>query len=96
MIKLSGHLTFRLKIRKINKEIPQKILKKPEELYFDQVTKHWIAIKKLEYARKIRPMVAVYDKMNGDAEIITVYPTDKNEILTRVEKGRWTHEKQEN
>ena len=95
-IRLSEHLTYRVKIRKINKSIPRKILKNPEYIFYDQTTNHWIAIKDLEYAGKIRPMVAVYDKINGDIEIITVYPTDKKEISSRVEKGRWSYEEQKN
>lgn len=41
-------------------------------------------------------MVAVFDRNENDIKIITVYPTDKKEILKRLEKGRWTHEKQKN
>lgn len=95
-IVLSDHLKLRLKIRKINKFLPGKIIKESSEIYFDIETNHWIAIKYDKYAGKIRPMVAVFDKINGDIKIITVYPSDKNEILLRVEKGRWINEKQKN
>ncbi len=95
-IRLSEHLKLRITIRKINKSLPRKLVKNSREIYFDKETKHWIAVKEEKYAGKIRPMVAVFDRTNDDIEIITVYPTDVKEILSRIEKGRWIYEKQKN
>lgn len=95
-ISLSEHLELRIKIRKINRLLPRKIITCSNEIYFDTETQHWIAIKREKYAGKERPIVAVFDKENNNIEIITVYPSDEKEIASRVEKGRWIYEKQTN
>lgn len=41
-------------------------------------------------------MVAIFDKINGDVEIITVYPSNKKEIESRIKRGRWIYEKTKN
>jgi hypothetical protein len=41
-------------------------------------------------------MVAVFDRSEDKVKIITVYPSDKQEILSRVIRRRWIHEKSQN
>ncbi len=93
---LSEHLKFRIKVRKINRLLPRKIVENYKELYFDKETKHWIAIRREKYADEIRPIVAVFDRQNSDIVIITVYPSEEKEILSRIGKGRWIYEKDKN
>lgn len=95
-IRLSDHLKLRIRIRKISKSIPQKIIENAQEIYFDKETEYWIAVKEEKYAGKIRPMIAVFEKGKSDIIIVTVYPSDKKEILAKIEKGRWLYEKQKN
>lgn len=95
-ISLSQHLKLRIKVRKINRQMPKRIVEESKELYFDQETKHFIAVKEETYAKKKRPMVAIFDKSDDSIEIITVYPTDKEEIAARIMKGRWVYEKDKN
>lgn len=95
-VRLSDHLKLRIKVRKINRLLPLNIIKNPSEIYFDQETKHWIAVKEENYAGKLRPMIAVFDKVNDSIEIITIYPSDKKEIAARLERRRWIYEKTNN
>ncbi len=95
-VRYSDHLKFRIKIRKINRLLPKRIVEEAKEVYFDRETEHFIAIRMGKYAGKVRPMVAVFDKTDGDIEIITVYPTDEKEILSRIKSGRWFYEKDKN
>lgn len=93
---LSDHLKLRIKIRRISRLLPKKIIEQYEDLYFDKETSHWTAVKKEKYAGKIRPMVAVFDRINSDVKIITVYPSDEREISARITRGRWLYEKEKN
>lgn len=88
-IVLQPHLKIRLKQRLIPQTYPKKIISGAEFHYFDPLTKHQIAIKVLKYAGKYRPMVAAYDIMVTEIQIITVYPTDEQEIKNRVLSKRW-------
>lgn len=57
--------------------------------YFDPLTNHYIAIKKLEYNEKLRPMVIAYDIIGIEIQIITVYPITEQGIKNRVQNRRW-------
>lgn len=93
---LSEHLLLRLMVRKIKRSLPAQIIKNPEYNFFDKETNHYIAVKKARYETKIRPMIAVYDKIEDIVKIITVYPSDDSEILSRLNKGRWVNENEKN
>lgn len=87
---------MRLKVRKISKSLPRRIIESAEAVYFDIETNHWIAVKQERYAGKNRPMVAVFDRLEDEIKIITVYPSDEQEILARRSRRRWIHEKSQN
>lgn len=88
-IVLSNHLKIRLSQRKIPQNYPKIILKQSEGNFLDSATGHKIAIKKLRYGGKLRSMVVAYDKIVSEIQVITVYPTTKQEIGNRVKSGRW-------
>lgn len=84
------HLKVRLKERKIPLDYPIKIITEPEEMYSDNITQHFISIKKLAYNGKMRPMVAAYDIIGEEIEVITIYPTTDQEIKNRINRNRWS------
>ena len=88
-IVLSNHLKIRLKQRKIPQDYPKRILKQSDDNFLDSETGHKIAIKKLRYGGKLRPMVVAYDKIVSEIQVITVYPTTELEIGNRAKSGRW-------
>lgn len=53
-IEYSEHLKNRLKLRKIDYDLPKKIFEQSEEQYFDQTTGHFIAIMRSELYSKIK------------------------------------------
>jgi|SRR3989338_11189131 len=83
------HLKLRLKQREIPQNYPRMILDKPGDKYYDNQTDHLIAIKPLKYYGKTRPMVAAYDIIGENIQVITVHPTSEKEIKNRVKNGRW-------
>lgn len=83
------HLETRLKERKISKAYPKRILRESEQNYFDTLTSHYIAVKRLQYGGKMRNMVIAYDIIEEDREIITIYPISDSEIDNKVESRRW-------
>ncbi len=88
-IVLRPHLMLRLKEREIPQNYPEEILLKPEIKYFDTLTNHSIAVKKLEYNGKLRSMAVAYDIIGTEIQVITVYPTTNQEIKNRVQNRRW-------
>lgn len=83
------HLVRRLKERKFPKDYPQKIIKEAEEEFYDTVTKHHIAIKKLRYAGKLKSIVVAYDIIGNNKEIVTIFPISSSELKNKIHAGRW-------
>lgn len=88
-ITLKPHLKIRLEQRLIPRTYPRKILSQTNQKYFDPLTNHYIAVKKLKYNEKLRPMVVAYDIINTEIQVITVYPTTEQEIKNRIQNRRW-------
>lgn len=92
---LRPHLIIRLKQRKIPQGYPSKILAKPEFKYFDNLTGHFIAVRKLEYNKKLRLMSAAYDIIGEEIQIITVHPVSKQEIVNKIQRKRWVKDEKD-
>lgn len=86
---LKPHLKLRLEQRLIPRTYPGKILSQPNHKYFDPLTNHYVAVRKLKYNNKLRSMVIAYDIINVEIQVITVYPTTEQEIKNRVQSRRW-------
>jgi len=84
------HLKLRLKIRKIPDDYPKKICNNPEQTFFDNLEKTFIAIKKLKYNKKVRNMMVVYERKNDNVEIVTIHPITDEKIINRIISRRWT------
>lgn len=85
----TSHLEFRRAIRNIPHNLPRKIFQEASEHYYDNLTKHYIAIHKVKYEEEYREMIAVYDKKKDLIEIITVHPVKPYQKHSRISSGRW-------
>lgn len=86
----TGHLKFRIKVRRIPFQLPRRIVKTAVEHYFDNQTNHLVAVKLARYSGKLRWMAVTYDKIGSDRiEVITIHPFDRELIENRVSRGRW-------
>lgn len=84
------HLKLRLRVRKIPEEYPEEIYKNPEQRFFDNWERTFIAIKKLRYNKKLRNMMIAYEEKEGKIEIITIHPITEEKIINRIMSKRWT------
>lgn len=89
---LTAHLETRLKQREIPIQIVRKVFDKNEERYWDNLRKHYIVVSKVRYKGKHRKVLAAYDKIGEDKEVITIHPISDEEISQRLDLGRWTYE----
>ncbi len=85
----TDHLKLRLKIRNLPETYPKEIYANPEQKFYDNIEKTYIAIKRLEYNKKLRNMMIAFEKKNGNVEIITLHPIKDEKIINRVISGRW-------
>ena len=88
-IVLRPHLKVRLEQRGIPQSYPKVVVNNPDAGYFDTLTNHLIAVKKMEYNGKLRPMAVSYDIIGNIIQIITIHPVTEQEIRNKLERGRW-------
>lgn len=92
---LTDHLIGRLKLRNISIKSVENIFKKHEEFYWDSLRKHHIVVSKITYKGKLRKMLAAYDKIENNIEVVTAHPITDAEITNRLISGRWTYEEKQ-
>ena len=85
----TGHLEFRLKLRKIDYDLPREVLLNARLHYFDTLTKHYIATYETEFKNKSRDLAVTYDKKGDLIEIITIHPIKPYQKYQRLTSGRW-------
>lgn len=85
----TAHLLFRLKIRRIPFDLPRDIFNKAKEHFYDNLTKHYVAVSLIGFEGKHREMALSYDKKDDLIEIITIHPIKSYQKLSRVKSGRW-------
>ena len=85
----TSHLEFRLKTRDIPYDLPRQIFEQAKEHYYDNLTKHYIAIHRAEFQGKNREMSLTYDKRKNVIEMITLHPIKPHQKQSRVSSGRW-------
>ena len=85
----TSHLEFRLKTRNIPYDLPRSVFEQAKEHYYDNLTKHYIAIDRVRFEGRIREMALTYDKRENVIEIITIHPIRPHQKHNRVGSGRW-------
>ncbi len=92
---LIPHLKIRLKERKIPQNYPKNIIENFEEKYKDLDTGYDIAVRSMEYNGKLRPMIVAYAIIESEVQAITVYPTSRKDIESKLKRGRWIKNEEE-
>jgi|SRR3989344_1313132 len=92
----TDHLKSRLKQRGIPLIIVKEIFGKPLGYYWDNLRNHYVVVGEVVYKGKRRKVLAAYDKIGKEAEVITVHPITSYEIRQRLNSGRWRREKSKN
>lgn len=92
---LTDHLKSRLKLRNIHEKTVENVFKKAQEFYWDNLRQHHVVISKVTYKGKLRKMLAAYDTIGDETEVITAHPIEDAEIKQRLASGRWTYEKKQ-
>jgi len=60
-----------------------------EPYYYDISTSNYVALKRLNYAGKMRTMAVTYNKGESIIDIITIHPIKEGQKEKRIRNGRW-------
>ncbi|HHT9113755.1 MAG: hypothetical protein HZA47_06955 [Planctomycetes bacterium] len=76
-------------MRKIEYDLPKKILDQSKERYFDKETGHSIAIMKTVFCGKIKEIMVAYIVEEDCAKLLTIHPLKDGQKENRIKTGRW-------
>ncbi len=85
----TSHLEFRLKIRNLPYDLPRAIFQQSKEHYYDNLTKHYVAVHKVEFEGETREMALTYDRGKKAVQIVTLHPLKTYQKQSRLNSGRW-------
>jgi hypothetical protein len=92
-VKYSDHLQFRMNMRRIPKQMPERIYYDSTQRYYNHHTLRRIAVMEVYYQRRRTLMMIAYDQFPDYAEVITIHTITRQQIREHVEIGRWTYAK---
>ncbi|MSQ14437.1 MAG: hypothetical protein EXR50_01040 [Dehalococcoidia bacterium] len=70
---LTDHLKARLGQRKIPLELVEENFEKSEEAYWDNLRNHYVVISLVKHNESLRKVIAAYDRIGEDKEVIAVH-----------------------
>ena len=88
-ITYSKHLQQRLLLRKIDYDLPKRILDQSNERYRDEETGYFVATMKVELYNKIRDVMIAYVIKEDFVKLLTIHPLKEGQKENRVKSGRW-------
>ncbi len=88
-VKFSKHLGTRIKLRKIDYNMPKKIFEQAEERFIDLETGHTIAVANVIMYGKERDVMVAYNFVGENVKLLTIHPLKKGQKENRIKSGRW-------
>ncbi|KKQ23595.1 MAG: hypothetical protein US40_C0002G0138 [Candidatus Roizmanbacteria bacterium GW2011_GWC2_37_13] len=84
-VQYTKHLLSKIRLRTLSKKLIEGTVIKPDYIFFDNLHKTLIAVKKL----KTRCFMVAYDKVDETYHLITCHQIKEKQIENRLKVRRW-------
>ena len=78
-----------MSLRRIDYDLPKKILDQSNQRYMDQETKHFIATMEIELYNRPREVMVAYIIEEDVVKLLTIHPLKAGQKENRIKSGRW-------
>ncbi len=85
----SHHIKTRISIRKIEYDLPRRIVEEAKERFVDAETGHTIAVMKAIIYGKERDIMVAYKHEDAGVKLLTIHPLKDGQKRNRIQSGRW-------
>lgn len=85
----SRHIEHRLRLRRIEYDLPKRIVEQAEQNYYGNKTGYFIATMKTKLNNKIKEVMVAYTLEGEKVKLLTIHPLKKGQRENRVKSGRW-------
>ncbi len=88
-IEYSQHIEVRLRLRGIERALPERICREAAQRFLDTETSHRIAVDRAELYGKVRDVMVAYREEDGYVKLLTIHPLKDGQLENRLASGRW-------
>jgi hypothetical protein len=88
-VEYSRHIEARLRLRRIDRELPRRIFEEGSERYLDTETGHRLAVMPTQLYGRNREVVVAYTIEQECATLLTIHPLKEGQKDNRIRTGRW-------
>ena len=88
-IRYCEHLELRLALRKMDRSLPERIIRQAEQRFLDVATGYRIAVATAAYGAGDHLMMAAYEEHPEMIIAVTIHPLDVEDVAQKVRNGRW-------
>ena len=83
------HLEERLELRRIPRDLPEQVIRRPERTFTDMATGYSIVVSHVPYRGASRLMMVVFEETDREMIAVTMHPLDEHDVQSKVRSGRW-------
>lgn len=88
-IEYSEHLIFRLRVREIPHDLPERVLEGADEYFYDTETALFIAVKDFIISGESRTFAIAFIRSIDTIKLVTIHPLKHNQKINRINSKRW-------
>ena len=88
-VEYSSHIEARLKLRRIDHDLPKEIFEEAAERYLDTETGHFVAVMPKPLYDRDREVMVAYSIEEDSATLLTIHPLKDGQKESRIRSGRW-------
>ena len=88
-IRYSDHLEDRIVLRRIESDLPERIIREAQRYFTDTATGYQIAVADGVYRGENHLMMVAFEETESDIIAITIHPLDERDVNRKLANGRW-------
>lgn len=88
-IRLTRHLEFRLGLRKMDRALPEYVIRHADRLFLDTLTRYQIAVAESTYDGRPHLMMVAFEETKLEITAITAHPLSPFDVEAKIRSGRW-------
>ena len=89
-VRYSDHLEDRLVLRRIERDLPERVIREAERRFADTATGYRIAVAIAAYRGANHLMMVVFEETEREIVAVSIHPLDERDVERKVRNGRWT------
>jgi len=88
-VRYSDHLEDRLILRRIDRDLPERIIREAVRTFTDMATGYRIAVATVGYRGVDHLMMVVFEETASEIVAVSIHPLDERDVERKIRNGRW-------